>query len=361
MVTHPPAADVPAPHPPESPAALRPNAWPQVKAILSATLSSTIFSLSLLLAVFLSGILFLNLKDSGPRAAATAAPAQPPAARPLIEATASPPASPTEPPRIPPDALKRPVPELAYRPSGRLSMENPYHITRGRDDQPSISLTFDGSAHSGDLAEILTILRQAEAPATFFLSGEFIENNPGGTRAIAAAGHEIGSHLYRHVHLTTWEANHRHSLRPEISRSVFHSLLQKNEALFREVTGREMKRFWRAPYGETNDTLDAWAAELGYRHVAWTRDYRREQSMDSLDWISEPAEPRYLNAGQIRERILSFGGGAPGGANGAIILMHLGSLRRNEQAWTVLEDIVTGMRRKNYSFVTISRLLEITP
>jgi len=41
--------------------------------------------------------------------------------------------------------------------------------------------------------------------------------------------------------------------------------------------------------------------------------------------------------------------------------MHLGSLRHREQAWTVLGDIVQGLRRKQYSFVTVGRLLEDTP
>jgi len=286
----------PEPQAPETPSAPRPAAgryaaWRLVREVLRTLLSSTLLSLMLLLSLFLTGILFLDLRGTGPQATTGNTSADPPGgpatgpSQPL--ASAGEPGLASTTPIIPP--LRRPAP--VRPPSGRPDLENPFHITRGRDDRPNLSLTFDGSAYAGDLAEILTILRQEEVPATFFLSGEFIEAYPGATRAIAAAGHEVGSHLYRHIHLTTWEETRHHALRPEITHEYFHSLLRKNEEAYRQVTGLEMKRFWRAPYGETNPTLDAWASQLGYRHVAWTRNYRRNLSMDSLDWISQTDNP----------------------------------------------------------------------
>ena len=235
--------------------------------------------------------------------------------------------------------------------------QGPHHLLRGRSSLPYLCLTFDGAAHADDLPRILKILAGRHIPATFFLTGEFISRHPGQTRAIVESGHEVGNHLLRHVHLTTWDQNGRQELLPGVTREVLHRLLRENEALFGEVTGRPMQKVWRAPFGETNQTLDAWAAEWGYIHVAWTRDFSGIRSMDSLDWVADPTSARYLTAAQIRDRLLSYDGGRPGGANGAIILMHTGTLRQSEYPWTVLGEVVDGLRGRGYTFVTATRLI----
>lgn len=239
------------------------------------------------------------------------------------------------------------------------SAEGPYHFTRGSPDLPNISLTFDGDSTDCDLSAILQVLAQHRITATFFLTGEFLERFPESVQAAVAGGHEIGSHLYRHVHLTTWEENRHHDTRPEITREYLHDLLEKNEAVFRKLTNQPMAKLWRAPFGETNPTINAWAAELGYWHVTWTRTESRDRSMDSLDWVADRAEPRYLTAPQILERLLAFDGGIPGGANGAIILMHTGSQRREDRGWTILNDLIVGMIRRGYHFVPVSRIINM--
>jgi peptidoglycan/xylan/chitin deacetylase (PgdA/CDA1 family) len=288
-----------------------------------------------------------------------APPLRPPAAQggfaPPLAGRAAP-AAPASPPVRESVATAPPLPPALQ---SRWDAEGPFHFTRGSPDLPYVSLTFDGDSHPGDVASILDVLGRASITATFFLTGDFVEKYPEATRAIGAAGHEVGSHLYRHVHLTTWEQNRRHDLTPGITRAALHDLLRRNEAAYRRATGGQMVRLWRAPFGETNPVLNAWAAELGYRHVAWTRDRARERSMDSLDWVSDPSEPRYLTAAQILDRLLSFDNGRAGGANGAIVLLHTGSLRRTERAWKILADFITGMRGRGYCFVSVSRLIEL--
>jgi peptidoglycan/xylan/chitin deacetylase (PgdA/CDA1 family) len=235
--------------------------------------------------------------------------------------------------------------------------QGPHDLMRGSPSLPYICLTFDGDAQAGDVPHILQVLAGRSVQATFFLTGEFCRRHPKETRAIVQAGHEVGNHLLEHVHLTTWGETGHQDVRPGIDREVLQRLLLGNEAAFQEVTGHTMQKLWRAPYGETNAELDGWAAELGYIHVSWTRDFSGTPSMDSLDWVADPAEPRYLTVRQIRDRLLSFDGGRPGGANGAIILMHAGTIRRGEHAWTVLGEVVDGLRQRGYTFVTVSRLI----
>jgi peptidoglycan-N-acetylglucosamine deacetylase len=305
---------------------------------------------SAILLLLLGGAAWFLWREGRPPAAGRSRAIAAAPARPAAGAAGFPAGPRAEPPASP----FGPIP-AALQPG--LGGQGPHHLLRGRSSLPYLCLTFDGAVHAGDLPRILRILAERGIPATFFLTGEFIARHPGPVRAIVQAGHEGGNHLYQHVHLTTWDFNGKQELRPEVTRAALHRLLRDNEALFRQVTGREMQKVWRAPFGETNPTLDAWAAELGYIHVAWTRDFSGARSMDSLDWVADPGAARYLTAAQIRDRLLSFDGGRPGGANGAIILMHTGTLRQSEHPWTVLGEVADEFRRKGYTFVTVTQLV----
>ncbi len=229
-------------------------------------------------------------------------------------------------------------------------------MVRGRRDISEISLTFDGSWDNRGVDPILAALASRQIRATFFLSGPFLRAHPDTVRRIVHAGHEVGNHLWEHIHLTTFTRNRRHDLVPGMTRARFHRLLTENEAIFHRITGVRMAKLWRAPYGETNPTLEGWAGELGYIHVSWTNDPGRGRSMDTLDWVSDPASRRYLSANQIRDRIIGFDLGRQGGANGAIILMHVGSQRRGDYPWEQLNEVIDRMRAKGYSFVPAGRL-----
>ena len=230
-------------------------------------------------------------------------------------------------------------------------------MCRGRADSPLVGLTFDGTWDGRGLGPILNALREKGVRATFFLGGPFIRAYPDLVRRIAAEGHEVGNHLYAHEHLTTFTRNHRHDTAAGLTRARFHYLLEANAALFAQVAGRPMARLWRAPYGETNPEIEAWAAEKGYFHVAWTAGGGHgSSSMDTMDWVSNPASPSYLTPAKICERVAGFDGGRPGGANGALILMHLGSSRTRDFSWEALPAIIDRMRAKGYHFTTAGRL-----
>lgn len=240
--------------------------------------------------------------------------------------------------------------------NGAPEVNGIHGMVRGRRDVSEISLTFDGSWDNRGVDPILAALTSRQVRATFFLSGPFLRAHSDTVRRIVHAGHEVGNHLWAHIHLTTFSRNRRHDLVPGMTRERFHRLLTDNEELFQRITGVRMAKLWRAPYGETNPTLERWAGELGYIHVSWTNDPGRGRSMDTLDWVSNPASRRYLSAHQIRDRIVGFDLGRQGGANGAIILMHVGSQRRGDFPWEQLNEVIDRMRGKGYTFVPAGRL-----
>jgi peptidoglycan-N-acetylglucosamine deacetylase len=62
----------------------------------------------------------------------------------------------------------------------------------------SVALTFDDGPHPQGTPVTLELLAAAGATATFFLVGEQVERWPAIAAEIAAAGHEIALHGYRH-------------------------------------------------------------------------------------------------------------------------------------------------------------------
>src|SRR5204863_9606342 len=67
-----------------------------------------------------------------------------------------------------------------------------------RLDAEGVALTFDDGPHPEGTPEVMEALDAAGAVATFFLCGEQVERDPALAAEIAAAGHTIAVHAYRH-------------------------------------------------------------------------------------------------------------------------------------------------------------------
>jgi peptidoglycan/xylan/chitin deacetylase (PgdA/CDA1 family) len=72
--------------------------------------------------------------------------------------------------------------------------------TRTRD-RATVAITFDDGPHPQGTPAILEILREARAPATFFVIGEQVRRTGSLLDEIAAAGHQIAVHGDRHRNL----------------------------------------------------------------------------------------------------------------------------------------------------------------
>jgi len=129
------------------------------------------------------------------------------------------------------------------------------------------------------------------------------------------------------------------------------------EEVFRELTGRDVVRLWRPPFGEHNREIRSWAAELGYRTVGWTVESQNGENFDTRDWVADPESENYLSAEEIRDMILKAADAVPNGLNGAIILMHLGSHRSSDFPHRKLPEIIEKLRKRGYRFVTVSELI----
>lgn len=188
---------------------------------------------------------------------------------------------------------------------------------------PYIALTFDDGP-SEYTPEILDILKEKDATATFFNLGNSAAKYPEYCRDIVEAGCELASHTNAHQNLPTLD---RDSLRAEITSAA--------DTL--EQASGERPQMIRAPYGAFTEVEWGRAGDLISANVLW--------NIDTLDWERPGADA-------IVSAVLD------GARNGAIVLMHDGGGNR-EQDIEALPKIIDGLRERGYTLVTVSELMKL--
>ena len=184
-------------------------------------------------------------------------------------------------------------------------------------------LTFDSGYENGATGKILDVLQRHQVPAAFFLVGNYIEKNPDLVRRMVAEGHTVGNHTMHHPDMSAISD-------PE----AFARELGDLEALYQQVTGQEIAKFYRPPQGLYSETNLAMAQKLGYRTVFWSLAY--------VDWNND-AQP---TPEQAFSKLL------PRMHNGAVVLLHSTS-QTNAQ---ILDELLTRWKQEGYRFAPIEEL-----
>jgi peptidoglycan/xylan/chitin deacetylase (PgdA/CDA1 family) len=161
-------------------------------------------------------------------------------------------------------------------------------VHQGASARRAIALTFDDGP-SESTPELLEILASHEVPATFFQCGANVRRLPQVSRAVAAAGHEIGNHTDTHP-----------ALYFRSSAFIAGELARAQETI--EQTTGLRPRLFRAPYGARWFGLRQAQQRSGLLGVMWTTL--------ALDW--KWPQPRVI------QRLLE------GARNGAIFCLHDG-------------------------------------
>ena len=229
-------------------------------------------------------------------------------------------------------------------------------ISRVKSAGKSLSITFDGGSSDSSATAILDILSEKQIKTTFFLTGRFIKKYPHIVKRMVAEGHEVGNHTMTHPHLTTYSRDRKNNTAAGVSYSFLKKEMDETARIFKELTGSRMLPLWRAPFGESNKEILSWASKIGYRHIAWTVDYKAHQTMDSLDWVTDKSSSLYRTSEEIKENLLSFAD-KKGRAKGAIILMHLGTERKNDIVHEKLAEIIEAFMAKGYEILPLSQLI----
>jgi peptidoglycan/xylan/chitin deacetylase (PgdA/CDA1 family) len=186
----------------------------------------------------------------------------------------------------------------------------------------------------------LNTLKTSHLKSTIFLSRDFIDKYPELTQRISKE-QEVGNRISTTV----------------VTREELQDELRRTEEGYYLTTGKRMARFWRSDV-EPDPQLRRWAAELGYMHVAWTSNPGNRQSMNSFDSVSDQTHENFFPGQLMKDRIISFGQNESEQANGAIILLHLGSERKTQDRidpW--LSEIIKTFKQRGYRFITVSELI----
>lgn len=223
-------------------------------------------------------------------------------------------------------------------------------VERGNRKYPRLALTFDGGANAAGTEEILTALAERQIKTTVFLTGQFILKFPEFVNRMLEAGHEIGNHTFDHPHLTAYEGNGEHIPLEHVDREFIRSQLTRTDSVFHELTGRHLAPFWRAPFGEYNQQILNWAAECSYMHVRWTAGF------DTFDWVEDKNSPIYKSPREVFDHIIKKDN-QDQNLNGAIVLMHLGSNRIEDQVYTIVPDLIDELHSRGYAIVPVSELI----
>lgn len=222
-------------------------------------------------------------------------------------------------------------------------------LVRAPQGERRVLLTFDGGSNANSTPQILRALKRHGIRATLFLTGEYIQKYPELVRQMVREGHLVGNHTFSHPHLTTYSFNGRHGTLAGVTAGFLKDQLGRAAEAFRSTAGMEMDPYWRAPFGEANRDIVSWAYAGGYRHVSWT------PHLDTLDWVADRSSPLYKGPEEILRKLLSRADSAPGGVDGGIILMHLGTEREGEQeAHLILEPLIGQLQSRGYSFVDVA-------
>jgi peptidoglycan-N-acetylmuramic acid deacetylase len=217
--------------------------------------------------------------------------------------------------------------EQGLAPSGNattdfLKQYNSYYI--GNTEEKKVYLTFDAGYEDGYMPQILDALKNNNVKATFFLVSNFLKTDPDLVKRMVNEGHIVGNHTTTHPNMSKMS-----------TMEDFKAEIEPVEELYKQITGEEMKKFYRPPQGVYSEDNLKMANELGYKTIFWSLAY--------VDWYkdNQPSKDEAFN--KLIPRL----------HNGAIILLHSTSKTNAE----ILDELIKKIKDAGYEFSTLEELV----
>jgi len=199
--------------------------------------------------------------------------------------------------------------------------------------QGMIAITIDDGPDPLVTPQVLDMLRDADATASFFLIARKAEQYPALVARIAGEGHSVENHSWSHSHTFAFSGPRR--FRAEIGRA--------QQSLAR-LSGEE-PRFFRAPAGMRNPLLQPVLSDLGLPLTSWTR-----RGFDTVKGDPRTVLDRLV--GKDAKRLVA----------GDILLLHDGhaALAPDGRAviLSVLPQLLGSCRRRGLQPVSLKRAMQ---
>lgn len=205
-------------------------------------------------------------------------------------------------------------------------------LLRGQADRPLLALTFDDGPDPETTPQVLSLLAQYKARATFFVIGERAAQHPSLIARIWAEGHQVENHSHRHSWATAFGP---------VSRLVSDFSAAQASIV---AAGAPSPRYFRAPIGILSPPIIEAVRKLGLELVGWSAKARD-------GWAS-------TTVSAALDRLM------PALQPGAILLLHdggeqLSSQRTNRPtiAPQVLAQLLPQLQARGLHAVTLRELL----
>jgi peptidoglycan/xylan/chitin deacetylase (PgdA/CDA1 family) len=204
-------------------------------------------------------------------------------------------------------------------------------LIAARTSRRELALTFDDGPDPRSTRAIVEALEAGGHRGTFFVIGDRAAAHRDLLEAIAARGHGLGNHSYRHSSLTNLAA----------PRDLAEDL-RRTSAIIEDATGRR-PRWFRPPVGLLSPRVAQAARQAQLDLVAWTANARDGVPSRAVSGAVARLEP-HLRPGAI----LVLHDGRVGGGTSPIAL-------------TVLTVVLERMKAKGLRSVSLDRLLDSSP
>ena len=206
------------------------------------------------------------------------------------------------------------------KPAGNVSAEelkqyNAWYVASS--EEKVIYLTFDAGFENGNTPAILDALKKHSVPAAFFLVGNYLETSPELVKRMVEEGHTVGNHTYHHPDMGSIS-----------DQAAFQKELEDLEALYEQVTGQEMTKFYRPPQGKYSESNLKMANAMGYQTFFWSLAY--------VDWYENDQPTKEEAFEKLLGRIHP----------GAIVLLHSTSATNAQ----ILDELLTKWEEMGYRF-----------
>ncbi len=202
-----------------------------------------------------------------------------------------------------------------------LSWYGSYYL--GSPDEKVVYLTFDCGYENGNTELILTALKNHNAKATFFMTGQFLETAPDLVKRILEEGHEAGNHTWNHPDMSAFT-----------DKADFQKELDDVANLYLEITGTEIGPYYRPPEGRCTEENLRWAKDLGYHTIFW--------ALAHVDWYTDNQPDPQESINLLTSRV----------SPGAVVLLH----NTSQTNGAILDDLMTKWEELGYSFRPLSDL-----
>ncbi|MDL4841838.1 delta-lactam-biosynthetic de-N-acetylase [Aquibacillus rhizosphaerae] len=186
-----------------------------------------------------------------------------------------------------------------------------------------VYLTFDNGYEEGYTEKVLDVLQKKKVPATFFVTGHYVNDQPDLVKRMVNEGHIVGNHSNHHPDFTS------------LTKQKLEKELASLEEKVASITEQDSMKYVRPPKGAFNEDTIQWANELGYIHMFW--------SLAFVDWNTNSQKGWQQAYQQVIDQIHP----------GAVILLHTVS-KDNAEA---LENLIDDLRKQGYSFRSIDELV----